>query len=482
VAREFSKNHKWLQEDMDMKRFAALIASAALVLSGYSSNVQVFAAVADSETDENIWETVEDAYVYAFPLVLMDATETSATNTEEAVTGKAPVNQFIHSVALANAQFRNVVTPNVDTIYSQVWYDLSEEPMVYELPETDRFCKVQILDGWTNTAAVLDKAGAYAITLSTWEGELPEGVTRIDVPTSMAWSITRIVLSGEEDLPNVYAIQEKMKLMPLSDYISGDTYEPPRGSYSEENDYIPVDKVLSMDPITFFNKANELMVKNPPAAADKEMLEKIAAVNVGPGMEFDTSVLTGYVAENWKTMLTEIRIKLIKEGQKFSKKLGQWDYFGEPIGDFNTEYAYRALVALAGLGANTVEVALYPKIEQDADGNTLTGEKSYLLHFESYPQVLEGGFWSVTAYGDDDFLIDNPVDRYCINDRSDLQANDDGSVDVILSEDAPENTTNWLPVGDGGFHLYMRIYTPDMDALETWTAPTITEIAPSNVS
>ena len=465
-----------------MKRFAALIASAALVLSGYSSNVQVFAAVADSETDENIWETVEDAYVYAFPLVLMDATETSATNTEEAVTGKAPVNQFIHSVALANAQFRNVVTPNVDTIYSQVWYDLSEEPMVYELPETDRFCKVQVLDGWTNTAAVLDKAGAYAITLSTWEGELPEGVTRIDVPTSMAWSITRIVLSGEEDLPNVYAIQEKMKLMPLSDYISGDTYEPPRGSYSEENDYIPVDKVLSMDPITFFNKANELMVKNPPAAADKEMLEKLAAVNIGPGMEFDTSVLTGDVAENWKTMLTEVRLKLIKEGQKFSKKLGQWDYFGEPIGDFNTEYAYRALVALAGLGANTVEVALYPKIEQDADGNTLTGEKSYLLHFESCPQVLEGGFWSVTAYGDDDFLIDNPIDRYCINDRSGLQANDDGSVDVILSEDAPKDTTNWLPVGDGGFHLFMRIYTPDMDALETWTAPTITEIDPSNVN
>lgn len=441
-----------------------------------------FAASADSETVENIWRTVEDAYVYAFPLVIMDATKISATNTEEAFTKKAPVNQFIHSAALADAQFRTVVTPNVDTIYSQVWYDLSEEPMVYELPETDRFCKVQVLDGWTNTAAVLDKAGAYAITLSTWEGNLPEGVTRIDVPTSMAWSITRIVLSGEEDLPNVYAIQEKMKLMPLSDYISGDTYEPPRGSYSEENDYIPVDKVLSMDPVTFFNKANELMVKNSPAVADKEMLEKIAAVNIGPGMEFDTSVLTGDVAENWKTMLTEVRLKLIKEGQKFSKKLGQWDYFGEPIGDFNTEYAYRALVALAGLGANTVEVALYPKIEQDADGNTLTGEKSYLLHFESYPQVLEGGFWSVTAYGDDDFLIDNPIDRYCINDRSGLQANDDGSVDIILSEDAPENTRNWLPVGDGGFHLYMRIYTPDMDALDTWTAPTITEIAPSNVN
>ena len=89
-----------------------------------------FAASVDSETDENIWKTVEDAYVYAFPLVIMDATKISATNTEEAFTKKAPVNQFIHSAALADAQFRTVVTPNVDTLYSQVWYDLSEEPMV----------------------------------------------------------------------------------------------------------------------------------------------------------------------------------------------------------------------------------------------------------------------------------------------------------------------------------------------------------------
>ena len=78
--------------------------------------------------------------------------------------------------------------------------------------------------------------------------------------------------------------------------------------------------------------------------------------------------------------------------------------------------------------------------------------------------------------------LDNPIDRYCINDRSGLKANEDGSVDVILSKDAPEDTTNWLPVGDGGFHLYMRIYTPDMDALDTWTAPTITELDPANVN
>lgn len=458
-----------------MKKIVMLLLCMVMLLSGC-------AGIADPEKTSSVeqqvdvWETIEEAYTYAFPLVLMDATKTSATNTVEAMPGKAPVNQFMHGIALANAQFKNVVTPNVDTIYSQVWYDLSEEPIVYVLPETDRFCKVQVLDAWTNTVAVLDRAGAYAITRSTWNGDLPEDVTRIDVPTDMAWSITRTVLSGEADLPNVYAIQAEMKLMPLSAYLSGGAYQPPEGSYQEENNYVPINQVLSLDPATFFSKANALMESNPPSVADAEVLEKLAAVRVGPGMEFDTSVLTGDIQASWKEMLQGLRPKLAAEGMRFSNQLGQWSYFGAPIGDFGTEYAYRALVAIAGLGANTVEVALYPKTEKDADGNPLTGEKSYILHFESYPQVLDGGFWSITAYGDDDFLIDNPIDRYCINDRSGLKKNDDGSVDVILSKDAPADTTNWLPVGDGGFHLYMRIYTPDMDAIKTWTAPTITAI------
>ena len=174
-------------------------------------------------------------------------------------------------------------------------------------------------------------------------------------------------------------------------------------------------------------------------------------------------------------MLQGLRPKLAAEGMKYSNKLGQWSYFGAPIGDFGTEYAYRALVAIAGLGANTVEIALYPKTDKDADGNPLTGEKSYLLHFESDPQVLDGGFWSITAYGDDDFLIDNPIDRYCINDRSDFKLNADGTLDIILSKDAPEDTSNWLPVSDGEFHLFMRIYVPDMTALDSWQPPVIRE-------
>ena len=99
---------------------------------------------------------LEQAYLYAFPLVIMDATRTASTNTRTATSNKAPINQFIHAEKLADATTRAVVTPNVDTIYTQAFLDVGAEPMIYGVPQTDRFFNVQVLDAWTTTAAVLE--------------------------------------------------------------------------------------------------------------------------------------------------------------------------------------------------------------------------------------------------------------------------------------------------------------------------------------
>lgn len=454
-----------------MKKYFALLMTVIILLSSC-----LFSSCTIKKTGEDsksTWELVGEAYTYALPLVIMDATKTSSTNTETPVTGRAPVNQLIHAQKLADAQSKLVVTPNVDTVYTQAWLDLSAEPMVYVMPKDDRFFNVQVLDAWTNTTAVLEKAGTYAFTSSGWKGDLPDGVTRVDVPTSMVWLIARVVLSGQEDLPNVYDIQQNMQLMPLSAYEKGSEYTAPKGTYTVENDFVPVEKVLSMSPKEFFDTANTLMLANPPAAADADVLKKFVTINVGPGMAFDTSILTEDAAASWKEMLQRLRENLVADAEKYSVKLGQWKYFDAPIGDFGTEYNYRALVALAGLGANTVNVAIYPKTNIDDTGAVLTGEKKYVMHFDTLPPTLKGGFWSVTAYGSDDFLIENPIDRYCVNDRSDFKCNEDGSLDITLSKEQPEDTSNWLPVSDGEFHLYMRIYTPDMTALKNWNPPVV---------
>lgn len=55
--------------------------------------------------------------------------------------------------------------------------------------------------------------------------------------------------------------------------------------------------------------------------------------------------------------------------------MGQWTYFGDPIGNFGTAYTYRTMVALRGLGANTTDVAIYPKTDVDSTGTVLTGKR-----------------------------------------------------------------------------------------------------------
>lgn len=331
---------------------------------------------------------------------------------------------------------------------------------------------VQVLDAWTNTAAVLETPGLYAITRADWQGELPEGVQRIDVPTTMVWTIARIVLSGQEDLPNVRAIQDKMQLMPLSAYQAGG-WTAPAGSYDPANDFVPVKHVLAMDAKEFFDTANQLMETNPPAAADAPVLRELAALHIGPGEKFDDKALGLFSGLRWKLMLLQLKKKLLSESKGYTRQMGQWTYFGDPIGNFGTAYTYRAMVALRGLGANTTDVAIYPKTDVDSTGTVLTGKKTYTLHIEADPPTLEKGFWSVTAYGENDFLIENPIDRYCVNDRSGLHRNPDGSIDITLSKEAPADTTNWLPVGEGDFHLFLRIYKPDAAALTDWQPPVV---------
>ena len=144
-----------------------------------------------------------------------------------------------------------------------------------------------------------------------------------------------------------------------------------------------------------------------------------------------------------------MRATLSAESAKYAQKSRPVDLLRQAIGDFGTAYTYRAMVALVGLGANTVDVAIYPKTHTDAAGAALTGEKTYTIHFETLPPTLEGGFWSVTAYNEENFLIDNPIDRYCVNDRSAYRLNEDGTLDITLSKEAPEDPPTGCPFSDG---------------------------------
>lgn len=457
-----------------------------LILTFLSCGVQGENSTSGNET--NLWDTVKDAYVFSYPLVLMEATMQKRTNTVQPNSEQAPVNQLFHVSSLATPDSKDMVAPSRDTVYSEAFLNLNKTALVFVKPKTDRFCAAQIMDAYSNTITVAGSGGKLEnpqdeqiclITGKNYQGDVPEGMTQISVPTDLVWLFIRTVCNGPDDLPNVTAIQKQMRLIPLEEYLSNQTYIPANGSYHDEFNFVPSEHVDNMSATEFFTAANRLMITNPPAPADAPIVEEMKSVNVGPGLVFDEKKLGDNSSLNWKQMIDSVNPILNNSYYMiFPSSLGSWMYFGDPIADWGTDYAYRTMVSKTGYGANPTYIAIYPITQLDSNNQRISGKNDYKLHFENgmIPPIRSPGFWSVTAYDPDSFLIPNDINRYSLNNRDNLTYNSDGSLDILLQSKAPDQAmlNNWLPTGNDYFHLAMRMYLPDMNAVtSTWTPPVI---------
>ena len=163
-----------------------------------------------------------EAYVFGYPLVLMDVTRRVMTAVSKPAAGKAPANQIGHLREFPDYTFTDVVSPNADTLYSVSWIDVTKEPMVLSVPAAGtRYYLMQLLDGWTNvfaspgTRTTGGGKGDFAITGPGWRGTLPGGLREIKAPTGMIWMIGRTQTNGKADQPAVHAIQDQYRLTPL---------------------------------------------------------------------------------------------------------------------------------------------------------------------------------------------------------------------------------------------------------------------------
>jgi hypothetical protein len=147
-----------------------------------------------------------------------------------------------------------------------------------------------------------------------------------------------------------------------------------------------------------------------------------------------------------------------------------WAVTRPNIGDFGTDYVYRAGVAFVGLVANTPDQALYYPGMLDSTYLPLNGNRSYLIHYAQgeTPPIDSGGFWSLTVYNSQGKLVDSSTTNVYSNGPLVIQP--DGSIDVILSKDDPgDPNSNWLQTPSGRFSVYLRIYAPGQAASEgTW--------------
>lgn len=435
-------------------------------------------------------EIAVEAYLYAYPMVLMDVTRKVSTNIATAGPKSgihAPMNQFAHLSAFPDASFTAVVRPNADTLYSSLWFDVSKEPLVINVPDSNgRYHLLPMLDMWTDvfaspgTRTTGNGALAMAIVGPNWKGTLPPGVAAYHSPSAIGWMIGRTQTNGVADYGAVRQFQAATKVVPLSAW-GKPGYVPTPGKVDPALDMsAPVQQVAKMDAAGFFARFSQLSRVNPPHANDHPILDRMARAGLVPGQSFDLNLLSPPLKAAFEAAPALAQQKIIFTIQHAGTPANGWRTILNPIGTYGTDYARRAAVAFAGLGANGVEDAVYPFAFTDAEGKPFDSAASYTIHFDKVELPPVRAFWSLTMYNDKQFFAANPINRFALGDRDPLKFNSDGSLDLIIQRVAPEaeQQSNWLPAPQAGsFTMNLRLYWPKPVVLDgVWTPPAVKRI------
>jgi len=415
-----------------------------------------------------------DGFVLGYPLVV---TERTLQTFAPAVGVNRPFTQNARS----NAASRTVVAPNTDTLYAIAVLDLRSGPLLLTVPDiAGRYHTFQILDAWTESFAYLGTrttggvGGTWLLAPRGWEGTVPDGVARIDVPTPQAFLLGRVLVQDDADVPNVTALTARVSITPLDPAAPappalGAAPGPPART--------------GEDGLAFWDELSAALAINPPTTpAQQALVDRLATIGVGPGRRPSSEVGDPAVLAALEAGVAR-GLERIERTIEETTTVNGWR-FRTDIGTYGDDLDTRAAIARAGWGANVPAEAIYPSAVVDAEGERLDGNHLYRIRFAAGALPPVDAFWSLTLYGPDRFFVENALRRYALGDRSPgLVRSADGALELYAGSVAPPGLeANWLPAPAGEFSLMLRLYLPADDvAAGRWVPPSIERMDASDL-
>lgn len=444
----------------------------------------VMAVTANAQTElkpEEARAIAEEGYVFGYAMI-----ENYKTMFGFCINPKSPVysgfNKYQHNRKLYDPDFKLVVTPNNDTVYSTTFADLRTEPLVISVPPTgERYFSIQLVDYATDNFAYIgnratgNKGGNYVVVGPNFKGSLPAGkFDRVIVaPSQFVALATRTAVNGPDDTAGAVAIQDNLLLTPLSTFLGQPVPEP-----APAIDFPPFDQAR-IDGIEFFTYLDMVLDWHTPRIDEVEILGRLQRIGLlGGGVNgFDASSFSPEVQAAILEGIQAGRKAIEKRGNNLGERINGWEYT-PPMGNFGTDYLFRSAVAWKFLYTHSPEEALYPIANVDAEGRPLDGKFSYVLRFKKGALPPAEAFWSITMYdGATRLLVHNAIKRYSIGDRTaGLTYDKDGGLTFYLQHASPgkDRESNWLPAPEGSFYVILRAYVPKKEMLTgTYRLPPI---------
>ncbi len=423
----------------------------------------------------------QEAYTYAYPMLENYRTMYVQAVAKWAPGYSAPFNQLSHKTELLGPDFKDVVRPNNDTLYSFAWLDVRAQPIVITVPQIEnRYYSIQLIDMFTNNLGYIgtrttgSTAGSYLVAGPRWQGAKPGGVKRVFRSNSnFVYCIIRTGVDGPKDVPAVVKTQKSYHLTPLNVFLGRSRVPVVSGiTFSA---YEP-QKAKSAGFIDYFNF---LLAHVMVPRSEQALMKRFALIGIAPGQLSASMRLDPTMRDAIDDGVGAALVQISKAARDLStvegvvsRTGGGWQgtigLFGSPE-VMKGRYLARAAAAMFGLYGNDAEEAYYPIGNSDASGDALDGKHQYVMRFGKSELPPVDAFWSMTMYSlPDQLMVANPIDRYSIGDRSELRYDKDGSLTLYIQHESPgkQKETNWLPAPDGPFSLQFRMYVPKPEALE----------------
>lgn len=428
------------------------------------------------ETAKTLYDNLDrsralQAYLLAIPIV-------NQASMRESLKSFGPVNQTdVIWEDLVDSKTVEL-TANDNTVYSFIWLDTREGPLVVEVPP-----KVLglINDFWYRwvadvgiTGADKGEGGKYLILPPNYSSEVPGGYFVVRPSTYGTWMPFRSFLVDGSPEPGVELVKKHLKI-----YRLGDEANAPEIKFANASS-IPSNFVFPGD-YSFWEMLNEVIQEEPAEGSDPTTLGLFASIGIQKGKPFAPDARMKAILEDAakigaataRAIAYQIRDKdaFVYEGSTWRKPFFGGYKFEVAPGVANLDGAAFFYYIATGVTPAMAEKMVgkgsqYPWTPLDADGNPFDGAKTYKLHLP--PDIPVNDFWSVIVYDTQTRSMLQTDQRFpsVSSQNDDLQINADGSVDVWFAPEAPQGKeSNWIQTIPGkGWFMILRLYGP----LEPW--------------
>ena len=386
---------------------------------------------------------------------------------------------------LKDHTMRDIARPNNDTLYIACMLDLRKDPMILDMPlfgSDYTSLMITAYDHYVNVPMTTrtgdfdrpEKMLIYSAGTEGYEGEPVDGIDRIfEASGDFVSAVFRVMphASQPERFEEIVERMQSVSLMTLSEY---------RGGEAKPIDDVQFPPVGAMDFDVFGDNLLEVMqfvfnhtTFEPSNDIDQGVLAAYRPLGVEPGKAYDPNQVATIDGARFRQVAERLASAAVAKTTEpeFLKEnvLRMFQPKGQMTLDILT---HQSIIGPIGLPAAE---AVYPAIST-TDGAPMNAMNDYVIHITGDEMPPATAFWSVTLYDlENGLFIPNDRKKYSVGENAGMKLDADGGIAIYIAAEPPQGVPeeNWLPIErkDEDLSVIMRLYAPDLERFESWTAP-----------